>query len=126
MKKNELTLSTLGHTWIFDLDGTIVKHNGYLIDGQDTFLPGAEDFLKAIPEQDMIIFITSRTEEYREITELFFKERGIRYDYIIFGAPYGERILINDDKPQGLKTGVAINVPRNHSFNVSFCYDPNL
>lgn len=126
MKKNKLTLSTLGHTWIFDLDGTLVKHNGYLIDRQDTFLPGAEDFLKAIPKQDMIIFITSRTEEYREITELFFKERGIRYDYIIFGAPYGERILINDDKPQGLKTGVAINVPRNHSFNVSFCYDPNL
>ncbi len=126
MKKNELTLSTLGHTWIFDLDGTIVKHNGYLIDGQDSFLPGAEEFLKAIPEQDMIIFITSRTEEYRETTELFFKKRGIRYDYIIFGAPYGERILINDDKPLGLKTGIAINVPRNHSLNVSFSYDPSL
>ena len=40
MKKNELLLSTLGHTWIFDLDGTIVKHNGYLIDGKDTLLPG--------------------------------------------------------------------------------------
>jgi hypothetical protein len=23
------TLSPLPHTWIFDMDGTIVKHNGY-------------------------------------------------------------------------------------------------
>ncbi len=26
---NKLILSTLGHVWILDLDGTIVKHNGY-------------------------------------------------------------------------------------------------
>ena len=43
---NKVTLSTLGHTWILDIDGTIVKHNGYLIDGEDTFLPGAETFEK--------------------------------------------------------------------------------
>lgn len=33
-----LTLSTLPKTWIFDLDGTLVKHNGYKIDGHDTLL----------------------------------------------------------------------------------------
>lgn len=26
---NEIVISQLGHTWILDLDGTIVKHNGY-------------------------------------------------------------------------------------------------
>lgn len=123
---NNLVLSTLGHTWILDIDGTLVTHNGYKIDGGDTFLPGAEEFLKAIPEQDMIIFITSRTEKYRKITERFFQEHGIRYDYILFGAPYGERILINDDKPSGLQMGIAVNVPRNHPFVTSFKFDSNL
>lgn len=109
---NKLILSTLGHTWILDLDGTIVKHNGYKLDGVDSFLPGAKEFLRSIPEKDMIIFLTSRKEEYREITEHFLKVNNIRYDHIIFGAPYGERILINDDKPSGLKMSVAITGKR--------------
>ena len=109
---DKLVLSTLAHTWILDIDGTIVKHNGYLIDGEDTFLFGAEDFLKSIPEQDMIIFLTSRKKEYRELTESFLRKHGVRYDYIIFEVPYGERILMNDNKPSGLKTGIAINIPR--------------
>lgn len=29
----ELKLSTLRKTWIFDLDGTLVVHNGYREDG---------------------------------------------------------------------------------------------
>jgi len=57
----ELSLSPLGHTWILDLDGTIVKHNGYKIDGFDTILDGAEAFMRSIPVDDMIVFITSRT-----------------------------------------------------------------
>ena len=58
--KDVIKLSTLGHTWILDLDGTIVKHNGYKIDGEDSFLPEAKEFLCGIPEKDMIIFVTSR------------------------------------------------------------------
>ena len=123
---NELILSTLGHTWILDLDGTIVKHNGYKIDGIDTFLPGAKEFLASIPEKDMIIFLTSRKEEYREITEHFLKENNIRYDHIIFGAPYGERILINDDKPSGLKMSVSINKIRNADMVLSIYEDEHV
>lgn len=126
MKKNKLTLSTLGHTWIFDLDGTIVKHNGYLIDGQDTLLQGTLEFLHNIPKKDMIIIVTSREEKYRELTETFLKNNEIRYDHIIFNAPYGERILMNDDKPGGLKTGIAINVSRNQEFNIDLQIDPAL
>ena len=110
---NKFMLSTLGHTWILDLDGTIVKHNGYKINGEDLFLPGAKDFLSGIPEKDMIIFITSRTDSYRELTEDFLRKNNIRYDYIIFNAPYGERILINDKKPSGLKMSYALNIERN-------------
>ena len=110
--KNKLTLSTLGHTWIFDLDGTIVKHNGYLLDGQDTLLPGALEFLHSIPEKDMVIIVTSREEKYRELTEDFLKSNNIRYDHIIYNAPYGERILVNDDKPRGLKMSYAVSSKR--------------
>ena len=116
MTDETIKLSPLRHTWIFDIDGTIVKHNGYKIDGEDTLLDGAAEFLTGIPEDDMIFFITSRTEEYRELTVDFLRKNNIRYDHIIFGAPYGERILINDRKPSGLDMSVAVNTERD-----SFC-----
>lgn len=111
-KKEKIVLSSLGHTWILDLDGTIVKHNGYKIDGKDSFLDGAKEFLDSIAENDKIVFLTSRTEEQSQLTEFFLRENNIRYDNIIYNAPYGERILINDDKPSGLKMAYAINVNR--------------
>lgn len=109
---DKIVLSTLSHTWILDLDGTIVKHNGYKIDGEDSFLPGAKEFLENIPKKDMIVFLTSRAKEYWEMTEDFLKKNGVRYDHIIFNVPYGERILINDDKPSGLKMSVALGLRR--------------
>lgn len=123
---NKLVLSALSHTWILDIDGTIVKHNGYLTDGKDMFLPGAEHFLKSLPSQDMVILLTSRKEKYRKLTEDFFLEHGIRFDHIIFEAPYGERVLINDDKLSGLKTGIAVNVVRNQDFVVDLQIDSSL
>ena len=77
---DKLILSPLGHTWFLDLDGTIVKHNGYLIDGYDTLLNGVKTFLDSIPEGDKIIFLTSREEKYRDVTESFLKQNSIRYD----------------------------------------------
>ena len=115
---NKLVLSTLGHTWILDLDGTIVKHNGYMIDGEDTFLPGAEEFLRSIPEKDMVVFITSRTEKYRDITEEFLRKNAIKYDAIFFNAPYGERILVNDDKPSGLNMCISVRKQRDKELSI--------
>ena len=39
MRKIKLT-KNLSHTWFIDIDGTILKHNGYLIDKKDTILKG--------------------------------------------------------------------------------------
>lgn len=122
----ELVLSNLGHTWILDLDGTLVKHNGYKIDGEDSFLPRAEEFLRNIPEEDMVVFVTSRAEKYREDTEWFLQENSIRYDHIIYNAPYGERILFNDDKPGGLKTAIAVNVERDKRLETVIRIDESL
>ena len=109
---HKIILSTLGHTWLIDLDGTLVKHNGYKLQGFDTLLDGSLEFLNSIPKEDMIILITARKEEYRELTEAFLRDNGIKYSHIIFNAPYGERILINDRKVSGLNTAIAINTER--------------
>lgn len=122
---NPLSLSPLGHTWILDLDGTVVKHNGYLLDGRDSFLDGAEAFLRSIPETDMIVFVTARTEEWREATVTFLKEHRIRYHHIIFDAPYGERVLVNDQKPSGLRTAIAVNMERDE-FTLKYIIDEAL
>lgn len=111
-RENQLVLSPLAHTWILDLDGTIVKHNGYKMDGSDSFLEGAKEFLDQIPERDMVIFLTSRQEDSRDETERFLAENGVRYEHIIFDAPYGERILMNDRKPSGLQMGIALSRER--------------
>jgi hypothetical protein len=110
---NRLILSTLGHTWLLDLDGTIVKHNGYKIDGRDSLLDGAKEFLESIPKGDKIVFLTSRKVEYKDQTEKFLKENSIRYDEILFDLPYGERVLLNDKKESGLVTSFAVNKERN-------------
>lgn len=107
-----IKLSPLGKTWILDLDGTIVKHNGYKTDGCDQFLDGAKEFLDGIADGDLVIFVTSRTEEFAEMTEKFLRENGVRYGRIVYGAPYGERIVVNDRKPSGLPTAVAVNTDR--------------
>lgn len=105
-------LSTLPKTWIFDLDGTLVKHNGYKIDGYDSLLDGALEYIAGIPEEDYILILTSRTDEYKEMTLSFLKEHGIRYDEILFNIPMGERIVVNDRKLSGIEMAVAINIDR--------------
>ena len=121
-----IKVSALAKTWVLDIDGTIVKHNGYKIDGYDSFLPGAKEFLQSIPDKDMIIFITARTDDCRKMTVDFFQTNGIRYDQIIFNAPYGERILVNDRKPSGLNMSVAINTERDRFMTEHFLVDEDL
>lgn len=42
-----------------------------------------------------------------------------RYGHLLMGLPVGERIVINDTKPGGLETAVALNVPRDRGI----CYE---
>ncbi len=108
----DLILSTLPKTWIFDLDGTLVEHNGYKTKGEDILLKGAKEYLDGLPPEDKIVILTSRLEQYRERTIDFLKKNSIRYDEILFEMPMGERIVINDRKPSGLDMAAAINVER--------------
>lgn len=112
---DKLVLSTLPKTWIFDLDGTLVKHNGYKIDGQDTLLDGAKKYVDRIPLEDYVLILTSRTDEYKELTLEFLQRNRIRYDKIVFNMPMGERIVINDRKPSGIDMAVAVNLNRDEA-----------
>ena len=106
----------LNHTWFIDIDGTILKHNGYLTDN-DTVLPGVKDFFDKIPKNDFIILTTSRPKSEARATETFLKLNDIRYNKIIFDLPTGERIIINDIKPKGLKTAISWNIIRDKGFD---------
>lgn len=112
MEREPMVLSTLPKTWIFDLDGTLVRHNGYLTDEKDSLLDGVREYWKQIPPEDKIIIFTSRTTAYREETLKFLEENQIRYDMILFDMPVGERIIVNDRKPSGLDMAVALNMDR--------------
>ena len=121
-----IRVSPLGKTWLLDIDGTVCKHNGYKIDGKDTLLPGARAFFENLPEGDKVVFLTSRTEDQAGFTEAFLRENGIRYDAILYGMPYGERILINDKKPSGLSTSIAVSTERDVFCKTRFEVDENL
>ena len=108
---NELVMSPLGHTWLIDLDGCVLSHNGHL-SGKDRVLESARDFLATLPATDKIILLSARDESFRKTTSAFLTREGIRFDLMIFGLPHGERILINDKKPSGLDTAIAINLIR--------------
>ena len=108
----KMILSTLPKTWIFDLDGTLVKHNGYLLDGADTLLDGVKEYLGGLPPEDRILILTSRKETYKTSTVRFLDENGIRYDAVLFDMPVGERIVVNDRKPSGIRMAVAVNCTR--------------
>lgn len=108
----QLTMSSLPKTWIFDLDGTLVEHNGY-IHGEDQLLPGVKEFWKSIPDTDFILILTSRKSEEKCRTESFLINNNIRFNKIIFDIPMGERVLINDDKPSGLPMAFSVRRKRN-------------
>jgi len=60
---NKKYLSNLQKTWIFDLDGTLVKHNGYKIN-KEIILSGVKEFFDShIKNDDYVIITTGRTDE---------------------------------------------------------------
>lgn len=121
-----LNLSPLPHTWILDLDGTLVVHNGYS-EGEDTWLPGALEFLRSIPEEDYILILTARFEaDAPAKTKAFLAKYNVRYNHIIFNMPQGERILLNDTKPSGLVCAHAVAMARNQGVaHVKLNIDPH-
>lgn len=121
-----LRLSPLPKTWIFDVDGTLVIHNGHLRPEGDELLPGVKEFFAAVPDSDRIVLLTARKQSELAQLENFLRQRGIRFDAILCDMPQGERILVNDSKPSGLLTAYAVNKKRDSPLEVDYVIDPNL
>ena len=122
----KLTLSPLPKTWVFDVDGTIVKHNGHLTQEGDQLLPGVKELFESIPASDVIVLLTARKAEHQNSLKDFLTRNDIRFDYLLSNMPQGERILINDRKPSGLQTAHAVNKDRDQALDLSFEIDDSL
>lgn len=102
-----------------DLDGTLVKHSNPVeiqnLNLELEVLPGVYDKLREWDTKGYFIIITTgRKESARESTIKQLQRAGILYDQLIMGFGGGDRILINDRKPNTDRdTAYVINVDRN-------------
>jgi FMN phosphatase YigB (HAD superfamily) len=102
-----------------DIDGTLLKHQNRGCSFQGTNPPPLLDgVMDKINEWDRlgynIILTTGRKESQRKITEEHLTQLGIIYDHLIMGLGGGDRIVINDRKPDSDRdTAYAINIDRN-------------
>lgn len=121
-----LEFSSLNKTWVLDIDGTIVKHNGYKIDGYDTLLDGVKEFFETLNPEDKVVLLTARKDKYLEDLKSFLNSNGIRYDYLLTDMPMGERILVNDRKPSGLDMAFCVNKDRDASLDITYKINEDL
>jgi len=121
-----MELSSLPKTWILDIDGTLVKHNGYKIDGHDELLPGVQAFFERLAPEDCVILLTARPPEQIPALKQFLAQHRLRYNHLISSCPLGERILINDAKPSGLCMAYAIDKKRDTPLEADYRINPEL
>lgn len=101
-----------------DIDGTLIKHTSptksQLPSNKMELLEGTLDKLDEWDKRGYkIILTTGRKEGLRTQTERQLQEAGIIYDQLIMGLGGGPRYIINDNKPDGVKTAFSISVERN-------------
>lgn len=105
-------------TIFLDIDGCLVVHKGNLskqIISLPGLLPGTLDKLNEWEaDGHKLILTTGRKESMRKLTEDQLIKLGIFYDQLVMGLNRGERIVINDSKPNNdMVTASAIQIERN-------------
>ena len=108
-------------TIFLDIDGSLVNHNGTLTDqmGDLVLLPGVKEKFEEWDKKGYkIILTTGRKESMRELTVKQLQKLGLFWDNLIMGLGGGQRIIINDMKPNSYTpTAIAINLKRNEGLN---------
>ena len=120
-------MSSSPKTIFCDIDGTLLKHHGDIVANYQNDPCVLKDVYENIKQWEKnnytIILTTGRKECLRERTEQQLLKMGIIYDKLIMGLPSGDRILINDKKPNsGRNTAYAFNTVRNkglHQIDIS-------
>ena len=104
-------------TIICDIDGVLLRHkNEGLSEQLNSEL--LDSTISKMTEWDSsgynIILITGRRESMRKNTEKQLGSLGIFYDQLVMGVGGGDRVVINDRKPNSERnTAYAINLNRN-------------
>lgn len=109
-------------TLFIDIDGTLCKHKGNLSEmftSEMEILPGVlEKFNEWDAKGYKIILTTGRKECLRKITEEQLLKNGIFFDQLVMGLTRGERILINDIKPNhDMTVARAIQIKRDEGIS---------
>ncbi len=111
-------------TIFLDIDGCIFPHpghpNNHLTPISEMYLlPGVkEKFNEWIMKDYKIILVTGRKECTRNETVTQLKNFGITWDQLIMGIGGGNRILINDTKPNSNEnTATAYTIKRNQGMS---------
>jgi len=109
----------MSKTIFLDIDGVIFEHLGNLHVQITHDLKLLNGVLEKFHEWDLegyrIILITGRRESARKITEKQLSNAGIFYDKLIMGLGRGDRIIINDTKPDSDRpTAFAFSPIRNN------------
>ena len=105
-------------TIICDIDGVLIKHSNEGLSKQLGYVDLLNDTISKMNEWDAkgynIILITGRRESQRKDTEQQLSSFGIFYDTLIMGVGGGDRVIVNDRKPNSDRdTAYAINLNRN-------------
>lgn len=105
-------------TLFIDIDGTLLFHYGNGNEQSRKEPQLLNGVLEKLEQWDRlgynIILVTGRRESERSLTEKQLNSIGIIYDKIIMGIGGGDRIIINDMKPNSnTPTAQAICVKRN-------------
>lgn len=111
-------IDTRPKTIFCDIDGTLVKHDPPSLTAKPDYkMEVLEGTIEKLMEWDKkgynIILTTGRKESLRKTTEEQLSSIGIFYDQLVMGIGGGDRIVVNDDKPDGRQTAFAINLERN-------------
>ncbi len=113
-----------------DIDGTLIHHNGDVTQLSNSLelLPNVLESIREWERNNYrIILITGRKESLRKQTEEQLAHLGIIYDQLIMGLPNGDRILINDKKPNsGRNTAYSYNLVRNKGLTNLNIHNNNL
>lgn len=105
-------------TIFVDIDGVIFRQKDRWpdidkIDPKADVLPGVrEKFLEWGMKGYRIIVVTGRADNYRQLTEEQLQKAGIPYHHLIMAAGMGQRILINNLKPEEphIQAAIAVNL----------------
>jgi len=105
-----------------DIDGCIFKHHGgisSIITNKCEILPGVEEtFRNWCHNGYLIILTTGRPESLRDLTTKQLFDNGLFFHHLIMGLPRGQRVVVNDVKPNtSTDTAACVNLTRNTGFN---------